>query len=132
MKVVVTLALLGIIAAAAVMLVRMLLSDSEAGNPRRKLPMYFKCTKCAHEFEISKRDFNLQHKGVEDFSGTAAGKAHCPKCKGRFCAKLRSICPHCKQRVAKAVPGTGDTAGELVCPKCGGVINEAGTGRPRR
>ena len=98
-----------------------LIGDVETDSPRRGQPMYLKCTKCSHEFQIAKRDFNLQHKDATD---SVPGMGHCPGCKGRFCSTLMSVCPHCKQRVAKAVPGTGENVGKKVCSKCGGVVGQ--------
>lgn len=98
-----------------------LIGDVETDSPRRGQPMYLKCTKCSHEFQIAKRDFNLQHKDATD---SVPGMGHCPGCKGRFCSTLMSVCPHCKQRVATAADGTGENAGKKVCSKCGGVVGQ--------
>lgn len=127
LKILVTVFLLAIIAVSVVMLINVLGSDTAGDSGADRGLRRLKCTKCGHEFEISSRDFNLQHKDAKD---SIPGMGHCPKCKGRFCSARMNPCPHCKQLIAKAVPGKGDNAGKLVCPKCNKVVGESDV--PRR
>ena len=120
--------LVAITAGAIYMFTRTVIDGTGDQRARRNLPMYYQCTipECGHQFEISRRDFNLQHKEVEN---TRPGMAHCPKCGGRFCSTMRSLCPNCKARVIGTVAGKGEWAGQRVCPECGQGVK---AGRPRR
>lgn len=122
--------LLGVIGGGVAMFYGSIFAGGSDAKTRRELPMHFVCNKCGHEFTLSKEEFNLQHKDVEDPRGSHAGKANCPnpKCGGKFCSKLQSTCPLCKALVGKAVPGQGKDRGKLVCPECKGVV---GRSRPR-
>ena len=120
--------LVAITAGSIYMFTRTVLNSTGDHRARRNRPMHYQCTvpECGHQFEISKREFNLQHKGVEN---TRPGMAHCPKCGGRFCCTMQSRCQYCKAYFISTVPGKGEWAGQPVCPECGKGAN---SGTPRQ
>jgi len=84
---------------------------------RRRLPRHFQCTKCDHKFELTSKEFNLQHKGVDE---TVPGMANCPECKEQFCSRMTSQCPHCDEYGVWIKKG-----GKEICPNCNKVLDPA-------
>ena len=89
---------------------------------RRRLPRHFQCTKCDHKFELTSKEFNLQHKGAHD---SVPGLAHCPECGERFCSRMTSECPHCGEYGTWIKPRTGPNRGKEMCPNCNKVLDPA-------
>lgn len=124
------LAILVVLVAAIVYVLYDNFGDAVAGDSRarRNQLMHYQCTKCGHHFEISRKDFNLQHKNAPEYDKPnpgIAGKAHCPECKERFCSRMTSQCPHCGKYGVATYAKTGPDKGKQICPECKKVLDPA-------
>lgn len=86
-----------------------------AGENRRvTAPMFFRCEKCGHAFQLSVKDFVAEWKDVVPGRPSELEKAHCDACKNRFCAFQISAADF--QR-GDADPRTSPRRGETPAPK---------------
>ncbi|MCX6996367.1 MAG: hypothetical protein NTV49_04620 [Kiritimatiellaeota bacterium] len=61
-------------------------SSAPGGIPGENNPRSFVCGTCQHAFQLRPSEMVKRYQG-EDFCTVLQGRAHCPKCKGQFCAQ---------------------------------------------